>query len=235
MWKSVTRFGYDPTKMSEAWNPQSSRMDESVIPYCGKYRPKLKQRMPLKPIRSSYKVWCLNLEGGYIYNFEIYQVKGSKNEFSNQFGLGSSLVLGLIKSLPPRNFSVFSDSYFDLIPLLKHMKTKVRLHWPSNPNMWQDFPLPSKKWLHKKIKTVICRILQFFNWDWTCPMEWKCSSYDGMKLRKYWVSRCWKALVEKLHPIINTWVGQIKWIRVFQLTHQQCETESGIGFYSHAV
>ena len=152
MWKNVTHFGYDTTKMSEAWNPQSSRMDESVIPYCGKYRPKLKQRMPLKPIRSSYKVWCLNLEGGYIYNFEIYQVKGSKNEFSNQFGLGSSVVLGLIKSLPPRNFSVFIDSYFDLIPLLKHMKTKVRLHWPSNPNIRQDFPLLSKNGSTKKSK-----------------------------------------------------------------------------------
>ena len=42
---------------------------ESMIPYCRKYGQQLKQRMPLKPIRSSYKVWCLNLEGRYLYKF----------------------------------------------------------------------------------------------------------------------------------------------------------------------
>ena len=41
-------------------------VDESMIPYFGKYGQKLKQRMPMKPIRSGYKVWCLNLKGGYL-------------------------------------------------------------------------------------------------------------------------------------------------------------------------
>ena len=36
-------------------------IDESMIPYYGKFGQTLKQRMPLKPIRSGYKVWCLNL------------------------------------------------------------------------------------------------------------------------------------------------------------------------------
>ena len=58
------------------------------------------------------------------------------------------MVLGLIKSLPPGDFSVFIDS---LIPLLKHFQTKgVRLHWPNNPNMWQNCPYP----YHKSIKPV---------------------------------------------------------------------------------
>ena len=37
--------------------------------YYGKFRQKLKQMMPMKLIRSDYKVLCLNLEGGYLYNF----------------------------------------------------------------------------------------------------------------------------------------------------------------------
>ena len=32
-------------------------VDESMIPCCGKFGQMMKQRMPLKPIRSGYKVW----------------------------------------------------------------------------------------------------------------------------------------------------------------------------------
>ena len=56
-------------------------IDDSMIIYYGKFGQSLKQRMPMKPNRSGYKVWCLNLQGGYLYDFEVYQGKGSKNEF----------------------------------------------------------------------------------------------------------------------------------------------------------
>ena len=62
--------------------------------------------MPLKPIRCGYKVWCLNLQGRYLYNFEVYQGKGSKNEYADDFVFGPSVVIGLVKSLPKGNFSV---------------------------------------------------------------------------------------------------------------------------------
>ena len=55
-------------------------IDESMIPYIGKFGNALKQHMPKKPIRFWYKVWCLNLEGGYLYDFKVYQGKGSRNE-----------------------------------------------------------------------------------------------------------------------------------------------------------
>ena len=96
----------------------AANVGESVIQYYKNYGQKLKQRMPLKPIRPGYKFWCLNLDGGYLYNFEIYQGMVSENEFSNQFLLDPSVAPGLIKSLPPGNFSVFIDNYFNLIPLL---------------------------------------------------------------------------------------------------------------------
>ena len=53
----------------------------------------LKQHMPKKPIRFGYKVWCLNLEGGYLYDFNVYQGKSSQNKFSEKFGCGPSVVL----------------------------------------------------------------------------------------------------------------------------------------------
>ena len=49
-----------------------------MIPYFRKFGRRLKQRMPMKPIRYGYKVWCLNLKGGYLYDFKVYHGKGSK-------------------------------------------------------------------------------------------------------------------------------------------------------------
>ena len=99
----------------------SLNVDESMIPYFGKFSQRLKQRMPTKPIRSGYKVWCLNLKGGYLYDFEIYQGKGSKNHYSAEFGVGPSVVLGLLDSLPDGNYGIFIDNYFNSIPLMKHL------------------------------------------------------------------------------------------------------------------
>ena len=76
-------------------------INESMIPYYGKFGQTLKQRMPLKPIQSGYKIWCLNLQGGYLYDFEVYQGKGSKNEFSDKF-----------KSLPLGQFCVYIDNHY---------------------------------------------------------------------------------------------------------------------------
>ena len=86
-----------------------------MILYYGKFGQTLKLRMPLKPIRSGYKVWCLNLQGEHLCDFEVYQGKGSKNEFSDKFGLGPSVVLGLLKSLPPGQLWVYIDNYFNTI------------------------------------------------------------------------------------------------------------------------
>ena len=132
---------------------EAVNVDESMIPYYGKFGQKLKQRMPLKPIRSGYKVWCLNLEGGYLYDFEVYQGKGSKNEFSAEFGLGPSVVLGLIKSLPSGNFSVYIDNFFNSLPLLKHLRAKeIGCTGTIRADRWQDCPLPPKNRFSKNPK-----------------------------------------------------------------------------------
>ena len=52
-------------------------VDESMVEYFGKTGNALKQRMPKKPIRSGYKLWCLNLDDGYLFDCDVYQGKGS--------------------------------------------------------------------------------------------------------------------------------------------------------------
>ena len=92
----------------------------------------------------------MNLQGGYLYNFEVYQGKGSKNEFSDIFGLGPSVVLGLLKSLPPRQFCAYIDNYFNSIPLMKYLKQQgIGCAGTLRANMLQDCPLPSKAMLKK--------------------------------------------------------------------------------------
>ena len=36
-------------------------------------------------MKSGYKVWYLNLQGGYLYNVEVSQGKGSKNKYPDDF------------------------------------------------------------------------------------------------------------------------------------------------------
>ena len=98
--------------------------------------------MSLKPIRSGYKVWYLNLQGGYLYNVEVYQSKGSTNKDADYFGLGSSVVIGLVKSLSKSNFSVFKYLEQKNIGCTGKMKT----------NMSQDCSLPPKSEFKKHPK-----------------------------------------------------------------------------------
>ena len=87
-------------------------VDESMVEYFGKTGNALKQRMPKKPIRSGYKVWCLNLDDGYLLDCEVYQGKGSQSEYQAEFGHGPGVVLGLIDSLPKGHFQVYLDNFF---------------------------------------------------------------------------------------------------------------------------
>ena len=99
---------------------KESNVDESMIPYYGKYGNSLKQRMPQKPIRSGYKVWALNLRGGYCYSFEIYQGKGSQNQYTAKLGCGPSVALDLFDKLPKQGgarYKLYLDNYFTSLDL----------------------------------------------------------------------------------------------------------------------
>ena len=151
-WESLPSFVHENlrkyAKLTKCLN-----IDESMIPYYGEFGQTLKHRMPLKPIRSGYKVWCLNLQGWYLYDSEVYQGKGSKNEFSDKFGLDPSVVLGLLKSLPLGQFCVYMDNYFNSIPLMKHLKQEeIGCAGPVRANMLQYCPDPSKAIFKKEKK-----------------------------------------------------------------------------------
>ena len=148
MWKSVTCLDMIQQRCQKfGILTIAVNVNESMTLYYRKYGQKLKERMPLEPIRFGYKFWCFNLEGGYLYNFEIYQGKGSKNEFSNQSGLGPSVVLGLKNGTLMLSLVITSTWY---IPLLKHLKTKeIGCTGTIKENMWQDCPLPSKNAITK--------------------------------------------------------------------------------------
>ena len=97
--------------------------------------------------------WCLNLQGGYLYNFEACQGKGSKNEYADDFGLSPSVVIGLVKSLPKDNFSVFIDNYFSSVTLWKYLKQEnIGCISTVKANISKDCPLPLKSKFKKQPK-----------------------------------------------------------------------------------
>ena len=118
-------------------------VDESMVEYFGKTGNALKQRMPQKPIRSGFKVWCLNLDDGYLYNCEVYQGKGSQSQYQATFGHGPGVVLGLLDDLPTGNFSIYIDNYFTSISLLHHLAEKgVGCTGTFSKNMLSQCPFP---------------------------------------------------------------------------------------------
>ena len=146
-----------------AMKTKSINVDESMIPYFGKFGQRLKQRMPLKPIRSGYKVWCFNIKGGYLYDFKIYQGKGSIDDYAKEFGLGSSVVLSYLESSGTSNYSVFIDNYFNSIPLMKHLNIKgIGCAGTLRANMLQDCPLSKKADIKKqRVLRRFCREAQW--------------------------------------------------------------------------
>ena len=63
------------------------------------------------------------------------------------------MVLGLIKSLPSSNFSVFINNYFNSMDMLKHLIIKeIGCTGTIKGNTWQNYPLPSKNGFIEKPK-----------------------------------------------------------------------------------
>ena len=131
-------------------------IDESMVPYFGKFGNALKQHMPNKPIWFGYKIWYLNLEGGCLYHFDVYQGKGSQNQYTKNFGCGPGVVLGLLDSLPSGNFGVYIDNYFVSLNLLKHLATKgIGCTGTLRANMLQDCPANVNSFVKKQKKAIM--------------------------------------------------------------------------------
>lgn len=93
-------------------------IDESMVPYFGHHG--CKQFIRGKPIRFGYKMWCLNTTLGYLVQFQAYQGKGSVTH--QELGLGGSVVVDLIDSLPEGpKYKLFFDNFFTSLRLLDHL------------------------------------------------------------------------------------------------------------------
>lgn len=78
---------------------QHLSVDESMIRFKG--RSCLKQYNPLKPIKRSYKLWCLGDNDGYISKFEIYTGKKDEKEkpSKQKLTMGGHIVLTMTDHL----------------------------------------------------------------------------------------------------------------------------------------
>ena len=63
-----------------------------------------------KPIRFSFKIWCLCGSDGYPYNIKIYQ--GKKKKFQDQ-PLGSRVINNMVDVITKNSSALLHELYFD--------------------------------------------------------------------------------------------------------------------------
>ncbi|CAK1578319.1 unnamed protein product [Parnassius mnemosyne] len=98
-------------------------IDEQMVPFTG--RCVLRQVVRNKPRPVGLKNFVLTSSEGLMLDFDIY--RGAKTMFADtSLGLGASVVLHLVKSVPPGS-CVYHDRYFTTVPLIEEM-TKRNLH-----------------------------------------------------------------------------------------------------------
>jgi DNA excision repair protein ERCC-6 len=93
-----------------------------MVPYYAHHY--LKQYIRGKPIRFGYKVWSANTPLGYCIQLEPYQRTGVTH---NQLGLGGSVVVNLVSTLPTDNYVLFFYNFFTGLKLLQHLTT-INIH-----------------------------------------------------------------------------------------------------------
>ena len=88
-------------------------VDESMVPYFGRHS--AKQFIRGKPVRFGFKVWSLNTPLGYCIQLDPYQGAGVTD---SQLGLGGSVVMKLVNTLPTDSYVLFFDNFFTGFKLL---------------------------------------------------------------------------------------------------------------------
>lgn len=94
-------------------------VDETMIKFKG--RSKIKQYLPLKPIKRGYKVWCLcDPITGYLFNYQIYL--GREETSGKEIPLGSRVVFNLISGHNFEGKHLYFDNFFTSLELLEKLK-----------------------------------------------------------------------------------------------------------------
>jgi len=106
---------------SQCLQSSSQSIDEGMIAFKG--RSKLKQYMPLKPVKRGYKAWLrCDSKTGYAYQFEIYTGKSSDNV--TEVGLGSRVVNKLTQCLSNQDIHVAFDNFFTSFQLMQELYSR---------------------------------------------------------------------------------------------------------------
>ena len=102
---------------------QSVSIDESMVPYFGRYG--CKQYMRNKPVKFGYKFWEAATPLGYAIQF--YPYAGKDENYDSNLGLGGSVVATLAEKLPSQvgsNYHIIMDNFFTSTNLLRILKAK---------------------------------------------------------------------------------------------------------------
>ncbi|XP_041455728.1 piggyBac transposable element-derived protein 4-like [Lytechinus variegatus] len=99
---------------------QSLSVDEAMIKFNG--RLSWKQYMPPKPTKWGIKLWCLcDSVTGYCLAFQVYTGRAVNQQEVQTFGLGYTVVMGLMREFLLQNHIVYADNFFSSIPLVEDL------------------------------------------------------------------------------------------------------------------
>ena len=102
---------------------QELSVDEAMIKYKGHIRGKV--RMPNKPIKAGFKVWCCCCCCcGYLCTFQVYEGKPidpATGKSTSEWGMVARVVKDLVGPLSGLNHVVYMDNYFTSGPLVEEL------------------------------------------------------------------------------------------------------------------
>ena len=93
-------------------------IDEQMIPFTGKCN--VKQYVPGKPRPVGLKNFVCTTSSGLMVDFEVYQGSTTNLPEKDTIGLGPSVVMRLVSTLPKRSF-VYFDRYFTTLSLMTRL------------------------------------------------------------------------------------------------------------------
>lgn len=131
--KSPNSVGYDKlhkvrpllnilqSNMHDTPPEERHSVDEQMIAFKG--RSHLKQYMRNKPHKWGFKVFTRAGASGIMYDFEIYQGKGTCSDYG--LGFSGDIVMALASELPEgNNFKIYFDNWFSSLQLTIALKEK---------------------------------------------------------------------------------------------------------------
>ena len=92
-----------------------------MVPFKGKSL--LRQYMPNKPHKWSFKIWGWSAISGFLYDFDVYQSRSTEKS-KTELGVNGDVVMKLTSSLPKHhNFKIFADNFFTRFSLIHKLNS----------------------------------------------------------------------------------------------------------------